>query len=114
MWKKYEEGNQPISADTVTAYEQAMKEFATSATEFLQHIQLLTKAREAYQRAVTISSQLRGTLDKGDEILRNLMAQVDQAVNAQRGQEAPNENKSEATNVETSKASVEKADAARA
>jgi len=114
MWKKYEEESQPVSADTVTAYEQAMKEFATSATEFLQHIQLLTKAREAYQRAVTISSQLRGTLDKGDEILRNLMAQVDQAVNSQRGQEVPNENKPEATKVETSKASVEKADAARA
>ncbi len=114
MWKKYEEGNQPGSAETVTAYEQAMKEFATSATEFLEHIQLLTKAREAYQRAVTISTQLRGTLDKGDEILRTLMAQVDHAVSAQRGQDAPNENKPEATAVETSKASVEKADAARA
>ena len=114
MWKKYDEGNPPGSAETVTAYEQAMKEFATSATEFLEHIQLLTKARDAYQRAVTISSQLRSTLDRGDEILRTLMAQVDQAVNVQRGQDAPDENKPEATKVETSKASVEKADAARA
>ena len=85
MWKKYDEGNPPGSAETVTAYEQAMKEFATSATEFLEHIQLLTKARDAYQRAVTISSQLRSTLDRGDEILRTLMAQVDQAVNVERG-----------------------------
>jgi exonuclease VII small subunit len=114
MWKKYDEGNQLGSAETVTAYEQAMKEFAMSATEFLEHIQLLTKARDAYQRAVTISAQLRGTLDKGDEILRTLMAQVDHAVNAQRGQDAPNENKPEATKVETSKTTVEKADAARA
>jgi exonuclease VII small subunit len=114
MWKKYEEGNQPGSAETVTAYEQAMKEFATSATEFLEHIQLLTKARDAYQRAMTISTQLRGTLDRGDEILRNLMGQVDHAVNVQSGQDAPNENKPEATKVETSNASVEKVDAARA
>lgn len=114
MWKKYDEANQLGPAETVTAYEQAMKEFATSATEFLEHIQLLNEARDAYQRAVTISTQLRGTLDKGDEILRNLMEQVDQAVNVQRGQVAPNENKPEATKVETAKAPVEKADAARA
>ena len=114
MWRKYEEGNQLGSAETVTAYEQAMKEFATSAAAFLQHIPLLTKARDAYQRAVAISAQLRSTLDKGDEILRNLMAQVDQAVNAQRGQDAPNQNKPEVTKVETIKASVEKAEGARA
>jgi hypothetical protein len=63
---------------------------------------------------MTISTQLRGTLDRGDEILRNLMAQVDHAVNVQSGQDAPNENKPEATKVETSNASVEKVDAARA
>lgn len=114
MWKKYDEGNQLDSAETVAAYEQAMKEFATSATQFLEHIELLTKARDAYQRAVTISAQFRGTLDKGDEILRNLMAQVDHAVSVQRGQDAPNENKPEATKVETNKATVEKAEAARA
>lgn len=114
MWRKYEEGNQLGSAETVTAYEEAMKEFATSAAEFLEHIPLLTKARDAYQRAVTISTQLRGTLDRGDEILRTLMAQVDRAVNIQRGQDAPNENKPQATKVETTKASAEKADGARA
>jgi exonuclease VII small subunit len=114
MWKKYEDGNQLGSAETVTAYEEAMKEFATSAAEFLQHIPLLTKARDAYQRAVTISTQLRGTLDRGDEILRNLMGQVEHAVNVQRGQDAPNQNKPEVTKVETIKASEEKADGARA
>jgi exonuclease VII small subunit len=114
MWKKYDEGNQLDSAETVAAYEQAMKEFATSATQFLEHIELLTKARDAYQRAVTISAQFRGTLDKGDEILRNLMAQVDHAVSVQRSQDAPNESKPEATKVETNKATVEKAEAARA
>lgn len=114
MWRKYEEGNQLGPAETVTAYEEAMKEFATTAAEFLQHIPLLTKARDAYERAVSISTQLRGTLDRGDETLRTLMAQVEHAVNAQRGQDAPNENKPEATKVETSKASVEKADGARA
>ncbi|HXU21137.1 MAG TPA: hypothetical protein VN788_11190 [Verrucomicrobiae bacterium] len=114
MWKKYEEGSQLGSAEAVMAYEQAMREFAMSAAEFLEHIQLLTKTRDAYQRAVTISAQLRGTLDKGDETLRNLMSQVDHAVSGQRGQDVPNGNKPEATKVETDNASVEKADAARA
>jgi hypothetical protein len=113
MWKKYEEGNQLASAETLTAYEEAMKEFAASAKEFLEHIPLLTKARDAYQRAATISSQLRSTLDRGDEILRNLMAQIDHAVNFQRGQDAPTEDKPEAK-VETTKPSAEKADSARA
>jgi hypothetical protein len=122
MWSKYEEGNKLVSAQTVTAYEEAMTEFATSAKKFLDHIPLLTKARDACQRAMTISTELRGTLDRGDEVLRTLMAQVEHAVNdalndavtVQRGQDAPNENKPEATKVETIKASEEKADRARA
>jgi exonuclease VII small subunit len=99
--------------ETVAAYEEAMKEFATSAVEFLEHIALLTKARDSYQRAMAISTRLRETLDKGDEILRTLMAKVEHTVNAQPGKVALDK-KLEAVEVETIKASGEKAGAALA
>jgi exonuclease VII small subunit len=100
--------------ETLAAYEEAMKEFATSAAEFLEHIALLTKARDAYLRAMAVSTRLRDTLDRGDEILRTLMAQVEQAVNVQPGKDASDKKKLETVKVETIKASGEKADAARA
>ncbi len=80
------------TAETVVAYEEAMKEFATSATEFMNHIALLTKTRESYQRAIAVSTRLRETLDRGDEILRTLMAKVEQAV--QHGEDAYEKKKS--------------------
>jgi transketolase len=70
----------------------------------------LTKAGDAYKRAIAVSTQLRGILDQGDETLRNFMAQIQQAVNYA----ASDEKKPEAVKVETIKASGEKADAARA
>ena len=100
--------------ETVAAYEEAMKEFATSATEFLEHIALLTRARDSYQRAMAVSNQLRDTLDSGDEILRNLMAKIEQAVDVHSGKDASDKKKPEALKVETIKASGEKANAARA
>ena len=102
------------STDTVAAYEEAMKEFAMSASEFLEHVTLLTKARDAYEHALAVSTRLRDTLDKGDEILRTLMAQVEHAVNPQPGKVASDKKEPESVEVETIKASGEKADAARA
>ena len=99
--------------EMVLTYEEAMKEFATSAAEFLEHIPLLTKARDSCQRAMAVSNQLRGTLDSGDEILRTLMAKVEQAVDAQPGNSSDKKTP-DAFNVETIKASGEKANGARA
>ena len=115
MWMKENSDVGPLNTTaTVVAYEEAMKEFATSAAEFMEHIALLTKARNAYQRAMAVSTRLRDTLDRGDEILRTLMTQVEQAVNVQPGKDASDKKKLETVKVETIKASGEKADAARA
>ena len=64
----------------MAAYRESVDEFARQATEFLEHIPTLTKAREAYQRAITVSSELRNMLDKGDETLNALMEQLEQAI----------------------------------
>ena len=64
----------------MAAYRESVDEFARHATEFLEHIPTLSKAREAYQRAIAVSSELRTMLDKGDETLKSLMDQLDQAI----------------------------------
>jgi exonuclease VII small subunit len=98
MWKKYNDGVSPQGADnTLTAYTEAVEEFSSSTAEFLSHIPLLTNARDAYQRAMAVSTQLRKVLDAGDETLRTVMDQLNRAVK-----------------VETITANGDKADAARA
>ena len=98
MWKKYNDGSSPQGMDnTLTAYTEAVEEFSSSTAEFLSHIPLLTNARDAYQRAMAVSTQLRKVLDAGDETLRTVMDQLNQAVK-----------------VETITANGDKADAARA
>jgi exonuclease VII small subunit len=96
----------------LAAYEEAVKDFSTSATEFLRCIPLLTKARDAYERAIKASAQVRKTLDSGDETLRNFMTQIQDAVSFQPDQATAVE--TERAGIETIKASEEKADAARA
>jgi exonuclease VII small subunit len=102
------------TTETVAAYEEAMKEFATSAAEFLEHIALLTKARDSYQRAMAVSTMLRDTLDSGDEILRNLMAKIEQAVEGHPGRDDSDKKKPEGSKVETIRAGGGIANAARA
>jgi hypothetical protein len=98
VWKKYNDGSSPQGMDnTLTAYTEAVEEFSSSTAEFLSHIPLLTNARDAYQRAMAVSTQLRKVLDAGDETLRTVMDQLNQAVK-----------------VETITANGDKADAARA
>ena len=106
MWKKYNDGVSPQGMDNaLTAYTEAVEEFSSSTAEFLSHTPLLTNARDAYQRAMTVSTQLRKVLDTGDETLRIVMDQLKQAVNTQLNQ---------AVKVETIKANGDKAEAARA
>ena len=98
--------------ETVAAYEEAMKEFATNAAEFLEHIALLTKARDSYQRAMAVSTRLRDSLDSGDEILRDLMAKIEQAVEGHPGKD-DSYKKPEASKVETIRVGGGIANAAR-
>lgn len=64
------------------AYTEAATEFTSHASSFLQHLPLLAKARAAYAEAVRASAEMRQVLDAGDERLRTLMAQLEQAMNA--------------------------------
>ena len=65
----------------MSTYVGAVEDFRKSATAFMQHVDLLSKARDAYQQAMTASAELRTVLDAGDENLRSLMAQMEQALN---------------------------------
>ena len=116
MWKK--ENNKDVGprhvTDMLTTYKEAVEEFSLSATEFLTHTPLLTKAQDAYQRAMAVSTQLRHILDKGDETLRLLMGQMEHAAHFQLDPAASDKKIAEAVKVETAKANGDKADAARA
>ena len=115
MWKNENNDVDPQRMiDALTDYEDAVKEFSANATEFLKHIPLWTRARDAYQRANAASTQLREILDKGDETLHRFMAQMQQTVTLQIDAAASDGRKPEAVKVETIKVSGEKADAARA
>jgi exonuclease VII small subunit len=70
-------------ADQLMAtYADASEEFAKSANEFLQHVNLLPQAWNAYQQAMTAGAELRKILDSREETLRTLMTQLEQAVNS--------------------------------
>ncbi|MFZ0885766.1 MAG: hypothetical protein WAN14_20355 [Candidatus Acidiferrales bacterium] len=115
MWKNEngkDDGAQHMT-DMLTTYKGAVEEFSASAAQFLAHIPILTRAREAYQRAMGVSAQLRQVLDKGDETLRLLMGQMEQAANI-RFAAASDNKRPEAPRVDTSTANGDKADAARA
>ena len=64
----------------MSTYVGAVENFRKSATAFMQHVDLLSQARDAYQQAMTASAELRTVLDAGDENLRTLMAQLEQAL----------------------------------
>jgi exonuclease VII small subunit len=115
MWKNEnnkDDGAQHVT-DMLTTYKGAVEEFSASVAEFLTHIPLLTKARDAYQRAMAVSTQLRQVLDKGDETLRLLMGQMEQAANIQFAVTS-DKKRPEAVKLETTTANGDKADAARA
>src|SRR5580704_1825826 len=65
----------------MSTYVGAVEDFRKSATAFMQHVDLLAQARDAYQQAMTASAELRTVLDAGDENLRTLMTQLEQALN---------------------------------
>ncbi len=72
---------QPLPSPTMATYTEALNEFTKNATAFIEHLPLLTKARDAYERAMRSSGELRRVLDTGEENLQTLMTQLEQAVN---------------------------------
>jgi hypothetical protein len=87
--------NQPLSPVTLTTYTDAVSRFTRSATAFIEHLPLLSEARDAYVQAMTTSRELRQVLDSGDEVLRNLMIRLEQIVNDQMVKSAPDKKKPE-------------------
>ena len=89
-------------ADHIMAtYVGATEEFGRSAQELLQHLSLLPQARNAYQQAMTASAELRTVLNNGDEKMRVLMNQLEQALSVSLGKLAPNETRTEAVKAES-------------
>ena len=114
MWNKYNDVGPQGTATTLREYTEAVEEFSSSAAEFLSRISLLTKARDAYQRAMAVSAQLRRVLDSGDETLRIAMGQLEQAINIQPSQVGADKKKVEGVSSEKITAIGDKANAARA
>jgi exonuclease VII small subunit len=114
MWKKESSVTAERVPGAMAAYRESVDEFSRHATEFLEHIPTLTKAREAYQRAMTVSTELRSILDTGDETMKSLMGQLEQAVNMQLGKVGAEKKRPEPAKVEPIKATSEPADIARA
>jgi len=99
MWKK-EEGISPQPTSTLATYTEAMNKFTHASTAFMEHVHLLTEAREAYQEAMNASAALRNSLDAGDKSLRGLMTQLEQVVNAHLGDPNLDRKKPEGIRVE--------------
>jgi hypothetical protein len=71
------------ASGSITTYREAVEEFSTNASEFLKSVPTLIKTRDAYQRAMSISAEVRKLLDTGDEKLRAVMKQIEEAFNVQ-------------------------------
>jgi hypothetical protein len=89
-----------LSSPDMATYTDAVNEFATSATAFIEQLPLLVKARDAYERATRAGAELRKVLDTGEENLQNLMGQLEQAVNLQGVNPVPDRKKPEPAKVE--------------
>src|SRR5579863_9479019 len=98
----------------MSTYVGAVEDFRKSATAFMQHVDLLSKARDAYQQAMTASQELRTVLDAGDENLRTLMVQLEQALNLHMAKPAIDRKKPEPIKVETIKTGTESSVGVRA
>jgi alpha-acetolactate decarboxylase len=91
----FAEGQRQPSQVTMTTYTDAMNEFTKNATAFIEHLPLLTKARDAYEQAMRASAELRKVLDGGEGKLRTLRTQLEQVVNLHLVKSAPDKKKPE-------------------
>jgi exonuclease VII small subunit len=110
MWKKENEvGTQRLPASMAT-YSEAVDEFSKHATDFLAYMPLLTKARDAYQRAMAVSAEVRSMLDAGDKTLQGLMTQLEEAVSVHLGKAPIDKKKPESVKVEPTRVTSESSD----
>ena len=105
--------HQSSSSPTMTTYTEALNEFTRNATAFIEHLPLLTKARDAYEQAMRAGAELRKVLDAGEENLQTLMTQLEQAVNVHGVTSALDRKKREPAKVEASRGTGESSGGAR-
>jgi hypothetical protein len=92
---------QPSTPVSMAAYTEAVNEFTRNATAFIEHVPLLTKARNAHDKAMKASAEVRKVLDKGEEDLRALMNHLTQVLNSNVVMVAPERKRPEPTQLET-------------
>jgi hypothetical protein len=102
-----QDSNQPLTSPTMVTYTDAVKEFTTNATAFIEHLPLLAKARASYEEAMRISAEVRRTLDASDENLRTLMTHLEQQVSLRELRSATEKKPPEPAKVERMKGSDE-------
>jgi hypothetical protein len=113
--KGFTEGhNQPSSPASMETYTEAVNEFRQNATWFIEQLPLLAKARDAYEQAMRSSGDLRKILDAGEESLRILMTQLEEAVNVRAVKPVPDRKGPEPGKVEAIRATNENTDKLRA
>lgn len=113
IWKKENDAGTPRLPSSMTTYSEAVDEFSKHTSEFLACIPLLIKAREAYQRAMAVSAEMRSMLDAGDSTLRSLMAQLEDAVAVHLGKTPSDKKKPESIKVEPAPVKNETSDPVR-
>lgn len=85
---------------TMATYNTAVEKFSKSTSAFMEMLQHLSQARDAYQEAIAASAELRKVLDAGDEALRAIMNNMEQAIDVNLGRQALDKRKPERAKVE--------------
>jgi hypothetical protein len=86
---------------TMTTYAEAVNEFTKNATACIGFLPLISKARDDYEQATRASEQLRKVLDAGEENLRTVMTQLEQAISVHVLKSAAESKKPEAVKIES-------------
>ena len=112
VWRKENAVSTPATP-SMAMYSEAMNKFTKAATAFMDHVHLLTEARDAYEEAMAASTALRKSLDAGDQTLRSLRAQLAQVVYDHLDEPALDRKKPELVKAESTKAKNEGTGTAR-
>jgi exonuclease VII small subunit len=101
------DSNQSLPSPTMNTYTEAVKEFTMKATAFIEQLPLLAQARQSYEEAMRVSTEMRKVLDASDQNLRTLMTQLEEKFNFQEPKSATDKKPPEAAKVETMKGAAE-------
>jgi hypothetical protein len=104
MWKENTDVSTEPTPSTLATYKEALLAFTENAQKFIECIPLLTKSRDAYQKAMRASTELRNLLDAGDETLLTLKNDLEQALKGYVAEAALDGEKAEPMKVRSIKA----------